>query len=249
MYKYFSSIIAALLLCLTVPAMSQAYEVNSDEEFEGLYDPFDEPDDPMTQVEPPDLDLENPFYKPGFHAALGLGYQFVPCDSVSSGYHYFEASAQGGFISIDLGYHWKYFAISGNISPRAAWLTKDAMIRGRHFQYAALNDGDWDGYFLSLGVKAEFFVPLRDIMFMTFGFGLDFPIGLAPCKREHVEYQFRVGIDIGIYWKLTNELAFGLDVAVRGRLRNDSPWNTDFVMHESKRTAYLEPMLRLVYHP
>lgn len=248
MHKFIPFIIAAFLLI--IPSLSQAYEVNADEEFEGLYDPFDEPDDPMYQVTPPDLGLENPFYKPGFHAGIGLGYQFVPNDSVSSGYHYFNASAQGGFLSIDLGYHWEYVALSVNITPRAAWLTKDAMIRSRRLNYAALYEGDWDGYFMSLGAKIDFIVPLRDVMFMTFGFAIDFPIGVAPAQRKHSEYQFRIGMDIGLYYKLNDVLALGLDVAIRGRLANSPLWDSDvLLLRESKRTTYFEPMIGLIIHP
>lgn len=255
MHKHLITITAAVSIFLfSSSSLSLANElsndVNEDEEFEGLYDPFDEPDPPVAEIKPPDLALDNPFYKPGFHAAFGLGYQFIPHDSVSSGYHYFNASAQGGFISIDLGYHWEYFALSANISPRAAWLIKDAMIRGVRLTYSALNKGDWDGYFMSIGIKADFIIPLRETMFTKFGLALDFPLGNAPSKKTRVQYQMRVGIDIGLYWRLNDSIALGFDVALRGRLRNKTPYyNTDIFLRESKRTTYFEPMLGIIYHP
>lgn len=251
MHKILSYIIAIIsfLLCLTVPSLSQAYEVNEDEEFEGLYDPFNDPDDPIYETVPPDLDLESNFYKPGFHAAFGLGYQYVPKDSVSSGYHYFEAQSQGGFLSLDIGYHWDFFALSFNMTPRAAWLMNDAKVRGHRLNYVALNEGDWDGYFLSLGIRADFFAPLREIMFMKFGFMIDFPVGIAPSIHTRSEYQVRFGMELGLYWRLNDQLALGFNAAIRGRLRNSTPWTIDLNSIESKRTTYFEPSIGLIYHP
>ena len=188
------------------------------------------------------------FMKSGFSLTAGVGYQFVPFDSVSSGSRYFQASAMGALVSVDIGYHFEFFTLSFNISPRAAWLYKDSIVQDKHHKYSALDKGAWDGYFASLGLKFDFAIRMSDVLLMSLGFGFEVPVGVAV-TRDVAEFAFRFSGNIGIYTLMSEHLALGFKMQIGGDFDWEDAREDGLTVMNYHASLSLEPMFSLIYHP
>ena len=188
---------------------------------------------------------------------LNIGPAFSPIETVSSGYQKFTTTAAGLSAGIDVGYHWKFFALTFNFMIRTGWALENTQYKhcpggafsGQCFTYNAIERSEWDGYFLGLGILADFFIPITEKTFFTTGLGFDVPIGIAM-DREHAQAQFSFKLRFSIQHFISSHFAIGAAIKISTLIVDSSTFWGDILYEDrsSKGVNFnLDPALTMTY--
>ena len=189
--------------------------------------------------------------------SMTLGPAFAPTEAVDSGYRKFEASTTGVSADAEIGYHWGRFSWTFSFMLRGGWANEatefyhcpGGWLEGNCFEYDAIREGEWDGYFMGLGMMLDFMLPVSDATFFTLGFGFDVPIGLAM-DREHSESQFSFKFRLSVQHFISEHLALGGSLKLSGLYAGEEDlWDqVVFEKDECKGTNfYIEPHFAMTY--
>lgn len=136
----------------------------------------------------------------------------------------FYTPESGYSFALDAGYSKNNGFVSGVVKARSGWALKDKVYHhyvnndpNQCYSYNAINKGEWDGYFMSIGMRGGGFVDIsQDHKWMlSFSGGFDIPIGFSM-DRENVYASFLLVFSAGFQYFITTSLSIGASVDISG---------------------------------
>jgi len=163
----------------------------------------------------------DPFEASGAFMSLKIGPNLAAVELVGTHTRYgFTTSAMGISASLEAGYHWGMFSLSGVIKARSGWAISDKNYRhcvnndeNYCYSYSAIKKGEWDGYFMALGFRLGALVDIGDPENWSFLFntGFDVPLGFSMDRKNiYATCLFVVGF--GFQYAITKNLSLGLNL-------------------------------------
>ncbi len=177
----------------------------------------------------------------------------------------FYTPENGYSFALEAGYNKNSGFVSGVIKARSGWALKDKVYHhyvnndpNQRYSYNAINKGEWDGYFMTIGARGGGFIDISEDhkWKLALSGGFDIPIGYSM-DRETVYASFLFVFSVGFQYFFTSSLSIGasLDLSGIAAFGPSDPGdeyfnslNQEESLQGDPRYIYLEPSVTLHYY-
>ena len=162
----------------------------------------------------------------GFSFMFNVGPNYAFVDTLkTSGDKKIEVATAGVEASFDLGYKVKYFGTYLEFMLRGGSVLEDDPhyhcpstsfnLNDVCFKYNAVEKGDWDTYFMGLGIMFYGFIPVTDSVIIDIGAGFLGYIGRTT-DGDAASSNVAIKVSLGVQFAITDAIALGAALNYEG---------------------------------
>ena len=162
----------------------------------------------------------------GFAAMLNIGPYYAFKDELhTSGDRRVHVPTAGLEASVDLGFKGKYFGAFAELMFRGGAAMEDDV--HYHcpmnsfkpddicFAYNSINKGDWDTYYMGIGLMVAGYIPVASRVFLSLGAGIIGYFG-RTIDGDEAAFNYALKGSLGINFALNRDIALGLAINYEG---------------------------------